>query len=359
MKTSLTHKRVLGKVRLILDFYFQGKANASQEAEIQEWLVDDRFVEEKDEALLEMWNEHVKEQEPDAYAKASLAKMRERLGFSSSETVKKELRPARRAILWRSAAAAVLLIGAGGIWFFADKPEEISVPEEILVAEILFQTVSTGDEALQKHVVLPDSSEVWLSRNSRIVYPADFSEGRSVELEGEAQFSVVKQDGNPFTVQGADLHITVLGTEFTFLSREDEMVSEVRLVEGAVEVNLSGDLYRMNPNDHLTFNRETNDVLIRQLVEEILHREIIAPEPEPKPEFGLVFDGVALEEVLRVLCDRFGGTFIVDERIPLWMTVTVKFSGDETLDEMLFVISNTSGIFDYTIQDNQINLIRH
>jgi ferric-dicitrate binding protein FerR (iron transport regulator) len=363
-----------------LDFYFKEKADACLEEKIQDWLGGEPFADEKDELLREVWDDRVKVQEPDEYAHASLESMRKRLGFPSPGVAVEEvgmvtsragdatketkgLRPVRK-IRWSMAAAVAILIGVGGVLFFAKENEVIPVEPEILVtaAEPLFQTVTTGDERLQKHVVLPDGSEVWLNRNSRITYPADFSEGRTVELDGDARFTVVKQeDGRPFTVQGADLRITVLGTEFTFRSREEETTEEIRLIEGSVEVDRSGDLYRMNPNDLLTFDRQTNGVSIRRLVEEAIRREIVAPEPEPlpEPEPGLNFDNVPLEEVLRILCEQFGGTFIVDERIPLDSAITVKFGKDETLDEILFVISNTYGIFDYTIKDNQINLTRH
>jgi hypothetical protein len=48
----------------------------------------------------------------------------------------------------------------------------------------------------------------------------------------------------------------------------------------------------------------------------------------------------------------------VDDDIPLWMTMTVEFWGDETLDEILFVMSTTSGIFDYRIGSDEIRLTR-
>ena len=352
MKTSLHNQGIREKVRLILGFYFRRRTNTALGAKIQDWLAGDRFAKEKDEILRELWDLCVRTEEPDDYAKASLEQMRKRLGFPTPEPVKKVLYPSRK-IVWR-VAAAVFLIGAVGTWFFVNDAEQavkISGPQKnLLVANKLFQTVKTGDGEERKQVVLPDGSEVWLSRNSRITWPTDFLE-RSVDLEGEAQFSVVKSDGKSFTVQGADLRITVLGTEFRFASRKDSPVSEIRLIRGAVEVRRTGEeVWRMESNDYLTFDRTTDDVQIRQWVQQVV-------EPEPDP--GLNFEGVALEEVTRILSARFGVVFVIDERIPLWMTVTVRFDGQESLDEMLFVIASTSGIFNYTIEGNEIHLIRH
>src|SRR5690606_25109074 len=49
------------------------------------------------------------------------------------------------------------------------------------------------------HITLPDGTKVWLNGGSTIKYPGNFENTtRHVELEGEAYFSVVKQNGVPF-----------------------------------------------------------------------------------------------------------------------------------------------------------------
>lgn len=53
----------------------------------------------------------------------------------------------------------------------------------------------------QYHLILPDGSGVWLNAASSIRYPSSFSgKERVVELEGEAYFDVAKNPGMPFRV---------------------------------------------------------------------------------------------------------------------------------------------------------------
>jgi ferric-dicitrate binding protein FerR (iron transport regulator) len=371
LKTSQPHnEKVRTTFRSILRLYFAGRAGSAHEANIREWLVDDDFADEKDEALREMWDDNVRERMPDARDRASLEDMRSRLGFSPPAPIAKPRRSIRR-VAARVAAAAIPIMIACGIALFVPNGGENRAAQGDLAAvkpaaeaqtERVFITETTPEtEGARRHVVLPDGSEVWLEDDSRITWPEDFSEGRTVELSGKARFSVVEQNGKPFTVQGADLHITVLGTEFEFESREEEAVSEVLLIEGAVVVKHACGSYRMRPNELLTFDSATNDIEIRQTVHEAVEATIEAPAPEPALEQirrELVFNAVPLEDVIRVLSDRYNVQFRVDDLIPLHVAVTVRFDEGESLERIMFVIANTLRVFDYTIEPGTVTLTR-
>jgi ferric-dicitrate binding protein FerR (iron transport regulator) len=55
---------------------------------------------------------------------------------------------------------------------------------------------------------------VTLNSESRITYPAEFADERSVELQGEAIFDVTHDADRPFMVATADMNVKVLGTIF-------------------------------------------------------------------------------------------------------------------------------------------------
>jgi transmembrane sensor len=90
-------------------------------------------------------------------------------------------------------------------------------------------------------VVLPDGSEVWLNRNSRLTYQGDFNkENRLVKLEGEAFFDVTKNPQEPFVVQTGKAQIKVLGTSFNVEAYTGSKETEIFVVTGLVSFsNLS------------------------------------------------------------------------------------------------------------------------
>lgn len=84
---------------------------------------------------------------------------------------------------------------------------------------------------------LPDGSNVHLNSGSTLTYRAHFFGTRSVSLEGEAFFDVVKDD-DAFTVETANARTTVLGTTFNVRARRDEgiPVTTVVVASGRVQV---------------------------------------------------------------------------------------------------------------------------
>ena len=86
-------------------------------------------------------------------------------------------------------------------------------------AEIEMVYVAAADKSMS--VVLPDSTVVYLNKDSRLGYPRVFANNsRRVELEGEGYFEVSHDHDRPFSVAGKHLDVTVLGTHFNFISRD-------------------------------------------------------------------------------------------------------------------------------------------
>lgn len=87
-------------------------------------------------------------------------------------------------------------------------------------------------------VHLPDGSKVWLNAASTLKYPVFFKDHgeRSVELSGEAYFSITHNKAQPFVVRTAHQEITVLGTEFNVNAYFDEANTTTTLLRGSVKV---------------------------------------------------------------------------------------------------------------------------
>lgn len=138
----------------------------------------------------------------------------------------------KKKFTWRNYAAAAILIMLMGTCFYFTQNTSKS---DVLVAE----TVIENTTIKVKRIVLPDSSKVDLSPNSKIVYAANFATNRKIDLEGEAYFKVKKDKKHPFQVFCEETTTTVLGTSFIVKSNENEGV-EVQLYEGSVQMNVKG-----------------------------------------------------------------------------------------------------------------------
>lgn len=141
-----------------------------------------------------------------------------------SEKVIKYLNPIFIARLKPISAFVVLvLITIVGLYLFNNvSPEyqltEINVPN-----------------AFTKKVTLPDGSIVHLNSGSKLKYYNPFKEdSRSVELKGEAFFSVSKNE-TPFIIQTDNAEIKVLGTEFNVWT----MASKTKVIVKNGKVELS------------------------------------------------------------------------------------------------------------------------
>lgn len=86
------------------------------------------------------------------------------------------------------------------------------------------------------HITLADGSSVWLSPQSHLKLPNEFSrDNRTVELDGEGFFDVVKDSERPFIVKSKGYNIEVIGTQFNLFSYSKNPRYEAHLIEGKVQ----------------------------------------------------------------------------------------------------------------------------
>lgn len=197
----------------------------------------------------------------------------------------------------RVAAIALILIIAGvGYWHFNKN------------AEPQWLKVVANDNVMQ--LTLPDSSKVWLCRNSVLQYPENFADGsRDVKLIGEAYFEVEHDTGHPFIVNANRVCIKVTGTKFSVCDISKMQTCKVILAEGSVNVNKTteknGRVYQLRPNDSYT--------LYASGKEEI--STVDASTLQGWKEGYYQFSNEPLEDVLHRLSTFYGKQIICDSRI--------------------------------------------
>ena len=88
-------------------------------------------------------------------------------------------------------------------------------------------------------LILPDGTTVWLNASSKLTYGDDFlQKERRVQLDGEAFFEVVKNEGKPFIINTAVMDVRVLGTSLNVKSYPGEKKAEAVLIRGKIEVQV-------------------------------------------------------------------------------------------------------------------------
>lgn len=193
-----------------------------------------------DEEFEKVWNEN-----PSSYSENEKEVSWEQFHTSTFAKKKTKSKP------WRYYAAASILlfvlIGTG-IYFNGN-----SLGESNIVAE----TIIENSTSTVKFVVLPDSSKVELSPNSKISYGANFALNRKIEIDGEAFFKVKKDKQHPFQVFCDETTTTVLGTSFTVKESENEEIT-VELFEGSVQMNVKGQNQKwiLKPGEKFTYGNQ-------------------------------------------------------------------------------------------------------
>jgi ferric-dicitrate binding protein FerR (iron transport regulator) len=88
---------------------------------------------------------------------------------------------------------------------------------------------------------LPDSTLVYLNKNSRLSYPDEFAgTERVVVLEGEAFFDVSKDKAHPFIIYSGNTCTEIAGTSFNLRAYEAQQEFELTVVTGTVNFSLVG-----------------------------------------------------------------------------------------------------------------------
>jgi ferric-dicitrate binding protein FerR (iron transport regulator) len=107
-------------------------------------------------------------------------------------------------------------------------------------------------------LTLTDGTQVELAPASRLIVPTTYgTSGRSVVLQGEANFSVVHNAAQPFSVRAANAVTTDLGTTFDVRAYANDPDVRVAVSEGQVALSVAGrsNAQTLGPRDVGTIDR--------------------------------------------------------------------------------------------------------
>ena len=238
-----------------------------------------------------------------------------------------------RRRIWTSIAAALIPV-AVAVGFFALKYESKSRDYDKVMAWNINISTACGESS---NTTLPDGSVICLGPDSRLTYsPETFNDRmRRIRYIGEGRFSIAHDPDAPFILQSPTIEITVHGTEFAIMSRDDDRQSEICLEEGSITLNSlkSGETIPMTPGETAFVNHSSGRI------------EVVDNSRRSRIAVGnhvTYFNSAALPEVGAALKRYYGYTLRFDPGLS-----EVCFTGSiptNNLDQALYIIETALSV---------------
>lgn len=241
--------------------------------------------------------------------------------------------------IWGQRVAAILFIPLLVAYLL-----QVLIPEK---QDIRMLEVRTNP-GMTTSLTLPDGTKVNLNSESSLIYPESF-EGdlRSVRLEGEAFFEVVKNPEKRFVVTTPhNASVEVLGTSFNMEAFKWDSIVSTTLISGKVAfISRSGQV-NMKPGEKLVYNIQADRASIYQT----------NGEAEISWKNGMIiFRKTPFEEALRMLTKRFNVDFVVSNNKYVKDFYTGLFT-NHRLEQILDIFNASSGIkWRYIPSENQLD----
>jgi len=234
-----------------------------------------------------------------------------------------------------AAASIALILGVVFTFFFVYKS-----PTPVTYAQ--FETPK-GDKS---QMILPDGTKVWLNSGSQLTYGSDYNQKtRTVQLNGEAFFDVVKNPKYPFIVKNGDVNVKVLGTAFDVSAYFEDNCISVSLLRGVVSVESAIDHSRLallSPNEKVMVNKA--NLLCKVTKCDALTESIWMNNK-------LRFEGTSADTLFKQLNRWYGVNFIIGKtphNTRYWLTLK-----SESLTETLQLINKITPI-GYVIKGEEV-----
>jgi len=238
-----------------------------------------------------------------------------------------------RTAYFRVAAMALLVLGLGsGLLYISDKG---------FISRKT--TVTTTDNQKNLQVTLPDGSNIYLNRNTKLSYMKNFNRhGRNVTLSGEAFFEIARDENNPFSVDAGNARVKVLGTSFNVITSNSDSAVEVFVKTGQVEVTDNDDTNNLildpgfvgtvyperseksvntDPNymawntGLLVYDGQTLDIVFRDL-KRVYNMDIVADDLEILSNtWTSPIDNQSQETIIRIICASFNLSYTKDGNV--------------------------------------------
>ncbi len=227
-------------------------------------------------------------------------------------------------------AASVLVLVVSGIVLWAVMRKPVAGAEATA-----YQVIENNKKNSVRQVTLPDGTQVWLNRLSRLEFdPAVYNRsGRFVKLSGEGFFEVAPDVSRPFIVQTDNLQTKVLGTAFNIEAYQRESEIRVSLVQGKVALSDQSAARStiLEPNQTLRYSKGSRSWEVVP---------IAVAKVDQWRGGQLVFNELPLAEAIERINEQYDLNVLYDAALLEGKRITGIFAsgnGETVLQQVLFV----------------------
>lgn len=312
---------------LIIKF-FAGEIADNELDILKEWLEKDAFNRYIFDQENELWQKTViKTTCDDSETEKNWLEISGKLGFGGKQSGKPII---LNKICYRvliAAASIAGLVAFGEIIFLLSGKKSIM--------DVATSSVVYTDEGEKAHVMLSDSTHVFINSGSTLTYSSNYNkDSRVIKLSGEAFFDVHTDSEKPLVVQMNNMTVTATGTRFNVFSYPNEDRIETTLEEGKLHVTINNKIFNMKQGQQVIYYTKRNEALLREV-----NTETYTSWKENK----LRFIDTPFEEVLRKIARRYNVSFIIGDKELLEFKYTATFI-DESLEEIMKMLGTVSPI---------------
>ncbi len=329
-------------IKQIVRLWFDRLVGRHDERAVKQWLVSPEDESAKRNAFFDIWEHDDTWQQADAHADADTTRAALARFEATRDAYEEKLasRARRRAILRLAASIAIPVVTGVAVWLGSTyyygtdtKLVEMTVPENGLDS-----------------IVLPDGTRAYVNGNSTLYYPKQFGHGdRDVYLLGEANFKVAKDKRHPFIVHANKLSVQAVGTKFNVDARQDSKTITATLEEGLVKVYDGKFTSMLHPGDQIEYDKSTGAVSKRAAR--------IAPVVS-WTKGDMTFERATLREIIGAISRRFDVAIAMPADVDQGRRFTMDFHHDETLEEILDVVTSMQNKYHYKIDGRRVTIYR-
>jgi ferric-dicitrate binding protein FerR (iron transport regulator) len=279
----------------LLQRYLQHECTPEEEARVNAWYaaLNDREVQELPLTTAQQ----------DILERSMLRRIKQTLGEQEPMPFVQPQRTQSYALFYRIAASvAIIALAIGAYWL----TESVSFnTTQVSQATETRYVVNTSKTILRQS--LPDGSVVWLQPGSEMNYPAAFStKERTLQLKGEAFFSIARDPSKPFLITSGNVLTRVLGTSFNIRAYDNAPSIEVSVMTGKVSVNIQDSVNTTQVDASsvsLVAQQRARYVKAQHRLEKQEGRDL--PELDIWKSTTFIFDNEPLRNVLPLLNEKF------------------------------------------------------
>ncbi|MDR3652648.1 MAG: FecR family protein [Paludibacter sp.] len=303
----------------LLARYFGGNASEQDMLALEQWI---SLSDENQLYFDELTNLYAKLGNSDTLApKPNIERARKTfkayISSKSSETstqiIENRHYPFYRKWMFQAASILIILMLSVSVWLVNSEHD------------VVFATQLT-----LKQSVLPDQTQIKLSKNSKIIYSSKYGKkSRKIRLEGKAYFAVGHKGTGSLQINADETFIEDIGTKFTVSAYPDSDKVSVNVNQGKVHFYTTSNRgLILTANETGIYNKSTKEFTV------------VKPDTVVRNITHIQFNGVMLKSAMEIISKKYDVYIHFNQPDIAERKITVNFDG-ENIDMVLQVIAET------------------